>query len=108
MPLAWRVKFTDPKFSRLSHVTIMRKSSDESGAKKRDTETRTPSAEENLPGDVPMPCVQGWVLAGVTLSLKIHFRALKSVQACSSAPVDGIRAQDRPFSFTLAHQRQRL
>ena len=31
-----------------------------------------------------------------------HFCRLKSTQVCWSAPADGIRAQDRPFSCTSA------
>ena len=34
--------------------------------------------------------------------LKNHFCRLKSMQVCCPAPVDGIRAQDRPFLCTSA------
>ena len=45
--------------------------------------------------------VQGWVTHRVTFFFKNHFSTLKSIQVCCPAPeyaVDGIRAQDRPFS----------
>ena len=34
--------------------------------------------------------------------LEKHFCSLKSIQVCCPAPVDGIRAQDRPFSCSSA------
>ena len=46
--------------------------------------------------------IQGWVVHRVTFFHRKHFCRLNSSQACSPAPVDGIRAQDRPFSCTSA------
>ena len=46
--------------------------------------------------------LQGWAArSGIFSSIK-HFCGLKSSQACSPAPVDGVRAQDRPFSCISA------
>ena len=46
--------------------------------------------------------IQGWVVPRVTFFHRKHFCRSNSSQACSPAPVDGIRAQDHPFSCTSA------
>ena len=58
--------------------------------------------------------IQGWVVPRVTFFHRKHFCRSNSSQACSPAPVDGIRAQDHPawssprWSITISEKSDRF